>query len=177
MWITGGEIYTGRGARGVRHGIDRRNKPGVHPGDRLPGLPADPGDMAGSSIVTSSEIPSVPVQDLPAEFDAAPSAGAGSGAGAPSAILLDVREADEWQLGHAPGALHIPMIDVPARLDELDYDADIYVVCRQGGRSIEVAKYLAYVGFEVYQVVGGMVAWQQAGRPLSAAGDHEAKIY
>lgn len=81
MWITGGEIYTGRFARGVRHGIiDGRNKPGVHPGDRLPGLPADPGDMAGSSIVTSSEIPSVPVQDLPAEFDAAPSAGAGSGA-------------------------------------------------------------------------------------------------
>ncbi|MCC3316605.1 rhodanese-like domain-containing protein [Nocardia africana] len=127
--------------------------------------------------MTSSEIPSVPVQDLPAEFDAAPSAAAGSGAGAPSAILLDVRETDEWQLGHAPGALHIPMIDVPARLDELDYDADIYVVCRQGGRSIEVAKYLAYVGFEAYQVVGGMVAWQQAGRPLSALGDHEAKIY
>ncbi|WP_232329208.1 rhodanese-like domain-containing protein [Nocardia violaceofusca] len=127
--------------------------------------------------MTSSEIPSVPVQDLPAEFDAAPSAGAGSGAGAPSAILLDVREDDEWQLGHAPAALHIPMIDVPARLDELDYDADIYVVCRQGGRSIEVAKYLAYVGFEVYQVVGGMVAWQQAGRPLIGAGDIEAKIY
>ncbi|WP_372465676.1 rhodanese-like domain-containing protein [Nocardia spumae] len=125
--------------------------------------------------MTSSEIPSVPIQDLPAEFDAVPSAGAGSGA--VSAILLDVREDDEWQLGHAPAARHIPMVDVPARLDELDYDAEIYVVCRQGGRSIEVAKYLAYVGFEVFQVVGGMVAWQQAGRPLHGEGDHEAKIY
>ncbi|AHH14907.1 rhodanese-like domain-containing protein [Nocardia nova SH22a] len=124
--------------------------------------------------MTSSEIPSVPVQDLPAEFDAAPVAGVESGA---AAILLDVREDDEWQLGHAPAALHIPMVDVPARLDELDYDCDVYVVCRQGGRSIEVAKYLAHVGFEVYQVVGGMVAWQQAGRPLHADGDHEAKIY
>ncbi|MEV5647914.1 rhodanese-like domain-containing protein [Nocardia sp. NPDC052254] len=124
--------------------------------------------------MTSSEIPSVPVQDLPAEFDAVPAAGAESGA---AVILLDVREDDEWQLGHAPAALHIPMVDVPARIDELDYDCDIYVVCRQGGRSIEVAKYLAHVGFEVYQVVGGMVAWQQAGRPLRADGDHEAKIY
>lgn len=124
--------------------------------------------------MTSSEIPSVPVPDLPAEFDAAPSAGAESGA---AAILLDVREDDEWQLGHAPAALHIPMVDVPARLDELDYDCDIYIVCRQGGRSIEVAKYLAHVGFEVYQVVGGMVAWQQAGRPLRAEGNREAKIY
>ena len=124
--------------------------------------------------MTSSEIPSVPAADLPAEFDAASSVGAESGA---TAILLDVREGDEWQLGHAPAALHIPMMDVPARLDELDYDCDIYVVCRQGGRSIEVAKYLAHVGFEVYQVVGGMVAWQQAGRPLRGEGNYEAKIY
>ncbi|WP_067870679.1 rhodanese-like domain-containing protein [Nocardia vermiculata] len=125
--------------------------------------------------MTSSEIPSVPVGDLPAEFDAAPPAGTETGT--TPAILLDVREDDEWRLGHAPGARHIPMVDVPARLDELDYDCDIYVVCRQGGRSIEVAKYLEHVGFEVYQVVGGMVAWQQAGRPLCGEGDHDATIY
>ncbi len=174
MWITGVGIFTARFARGVRQVMSGRNRPRVGWGDQLPGLPADPGYMAGSSIVTSPEIPSVPVQDLPAEFDAALAAGATSGA---TAILLDVREDDEWQLGHAPAALHIPMVDVPARIDELDYDRDVYVVCRQGGRSIEVAKYLAHIGFEVYQVVGGMVAWQQAGRPLSAHGDHEAKVY
>ncbi|HLS78598.1 MAG TPA: rhodanese-like domain-containing protein [Nocardia sp.] len=121
--------------------------------------------------MTSSEIPSVPVAEVPGAFDTpAPSAD-------PPAILLDVREDDEWRQGHAPGAIHIPMMDVPARLDELDYDSEIYVICRQGGRSIEVAGYLAHVGFEVVQCDGGMVAWQQAGRPLVAEGDGQAKIY
>nr|WP_198428816.1 rhodanese-like domain-containing protein [Nocardia bovistercoris] len=91
--------------------------------------------------------------------------------------MLDVREDDEWRLGHAPGATHIPMADVPARIDELDYDAALYVVCRQGGRSIEVARYLARVGFDPINVSGGMVAWQQAGRPVVADGGHQAKIY
>ncbi|WP_040793859.1 rhodanese-like domain-containing protein [Nocardia higoensis] len=121
--------------------------------------------------MTSSEIPSVLVAEVPGEFDTP---------GHPQdrrAILLDVREYDEWRLGHAPAAIHIPMVDVPARIDELDYDCEIYVICRQGGRSNEVARYLAYAGFEVVQCVGGMVAWQQAGRPLVAEGDRQAKIY
>ncbi|MGN2634905.1 rhodanese-like domain-containing protein [Nocardia takedensis] len=118
--------------------------------------------------MTSPEIPSVPARDLPAEFDRPRP---------DRAILLDVREDDEWELGHAPGAIHIPMVDVPARLDELDFDAELYVVCRQGGRSLEVARYLAHVGVEVTNVSGGMVAWQQAGRPLTAEGDRQAKIY
>ncbi|MEU8895151.1 rhodanese-like domain-containing protein [Nocardia sp. NPDC048505] len=107
---------------------------------------------------------------MPAEFDNPVREGAGP-------ILLDVREDDEWELGHAPGAIHIPMVDVPARLDELEFDVDLYVVCRQGGRSIEVARYLAHVGFDAIQVSGGMVAWQKHGRPLTGAGDHPAKIY
>ncbi|RBO91744.1 rhodanese-related sulfurtransferase [Nocardia puris] len=86
--------------------------------------------------MTSSEIPSVPVSAVPGEFDdtARPDPA--------RAILLDVREPDEWELGHAPGAVHIPMADVPARAEELDYDAELYVICRQGGRSIEVVRYL-----------------------------------
>jgi rhodanese-related sulfurtransferase len=118
--------------------------------------------------VTSPEIPSVPIDAVPAEFDAA---------GTPQAMLLDVREDDEWRLGHAPGAVHIPMEDIPARIEELDYDAEIYVVCRQGGRSLQIVRYLTHVGFDAVNVLGGMVAWQQAGRPLAADGDHEAKIY
>lgn len=114
--------------------------------------------------MTSPEVPSVPVDEIPAEPGSA-------------AILLDVREDDEWQLGHAPGAVHIPMADVPARVDELDYDREIYVVCRQGGRSIQVVQYLTHVGFDAFHVVGGMVAWQRSGRPLAAEGGDEAKIY
>ncbi|WP_416382194.1 rhodanese-like domain-containing protein [Nocardia higoensis] len=122
----------------------------------------------------SSEIPSAQVAEVPGEFDTpVPS----EHSGGRRAILLDVREEDEWQSGHAPGAVNIPMVDVPARVDELDYDSEIYVICRQGGRSIEVAVYLAHVGFETVQVEGGMVAWQQIGRPLVAEGDRQAKIY
>ena len=52
------------------------------------------------------------------------------------AVIVDVREADEWAAGHAPNAVHIPLSDLPARLGELpDSDDTIPVVCRSGGRS------------------------------------------
>ncbi|WP_063059402.1 rhodanese-like domain-containing protein [Nocardia sienata] len=120
--------------------------------------------------MTSFGVPSVPVEAVPAEFDHPPGEAA-------AAVLLDVREDDEWQLGHAPGAVHIPLADVPARYGELDPDADLYVVCRQGGRSLEAVKFLANVGYEAVNVAGGMVAWQQTGRPLTGEGDEPAKIY
>lgn len=123
--------------------------------------------------MTSPHVPSVPVDAVPSDFDRAEAATA-DGA---RAVLLDVREEDEWQLGHAPGAIHIPMVDVPARVDELEFDVDLYVICRQGGRSLQVVEYLNHIGYEAIQVRGGMVAWQQAGRPLTADGDHQAKIY
>ena len=83
-----------------------------------------------------------------------------------SVLLLDVREDDEWQQGRAPGAVHIPMGDVPARVDELDLDATLYVVCRQGGRSAAVTEYLRSIGIEATNVKDGMVGWQKSGRPL-----------
>ncbi|MFJ4656078.1 rhodanese-like domain-containing protein [Nocardia sp. NPDC088792] len=110
---------------------------------------------------------------MPAEFDAPEPWAADEPA---PAQLLDVREDDEWQLGHAPGAIHIPMTDVPARIEEIDIDAQVYVICRQGGRSIQVVQYLNNVGFEAVNVTGGMVAWQQTGRPLTGDGD-APKIY
>jgi rhodanese-related sulfurtransferase len=83
-----------------------------------------------------------------------------------SVVLLDVREDDEWQRGHAAGAQHIPMGDVPARLEEIDRDATLYVVCHAGGRSARVAQYLARNGYEPRNVSGGMLAWAGAGRAL-----------
>jgi rhodanese-related sulfurtransferase len=83
-----------------------------------------------------------------------------------SAVLLDVREDDEWQRGHAEGAQHIPMGDVPARLAEIDPDAELYVVCHAGGRSSRVAQYLARNGYQPINVSGGMLAWEAAGRPV-----------
>lgn len=83
-----------------------------------------------------------------------------------SVVLLDVREDDEWQRGHAAGAQHIPMGDVPARMAEIDPDATLYVVCHAGGRSMRVAQYLARNGYEPINVAGGMLEWVAAGRPV-----------
>jgi rhodanese-related sulfurtransferase len=83
------------------------------------------------------------------------------------AFLLDVREPDEWAAGHAPSAVHVPMMEIPARLDELPADRDVVVVCRVGGRSAQVVAYLMQQGRpNASNLDGGMFAWQAAGRPV-----------
>ena len=83
-----------------------------------------------------------------------------------SVILLDVREDDEWRRGHAAGARHIPMGEVPARIGEIARDAQLFVICHLGGRSLRVAQYLAQNGYTPINVGGGMQAWADAGRPV-----------
>jgi rhodanese-related sulfurtransferase len=83
------------------------------------------------------------------------------------AYLLDVREDEEWAAGHAPGAHHVPMMQIPARLEEVPQDRDVVVVCRVGGRSAQVVAYLQAAGRDnVINLDGGMVAWARAGRPM-----------
>jgi rhodanese-related sulfurtransferase len=84
----------------------------------------------------------------------------------PQGTLLDVREDYEWEAGHADGAVHIPMDQLPARLGELDPDEDLLVVCRTGGRSARVTSWLVDQGYSAFNVVGGMDAWLEAGRPI-----------
>lgn len=86
------------------------------------------------------------------------------------AVLLDVREQDEWDAGHAPGAVHIPLGELPSRLDELpDTDAGtLAVTCRGGGRSSRAVAWLSQQGFDVANLDGGMKAWQASGKPLVA---------
>jgi rhodanese-related sulfurtransferase len=99
----------------------------------------------------------VGVADVPTSFDE-------------SVVLLDVREDDEWQRGHAPGALHMPMGEVSARIGEIDADATLFVVCHLGGRSLRVAQYLAQNGYTPVNVSGGMQAWADSGRPVVTDG-------
>ncbi|HEY8532397.1 MAG TPA: rhodanese-like domain-containing protein [Micromonospora sp.] len=83
------------------------------------------------------------------------------------AYLLDVREHDEWTAGHAPGAHHLPMTELPARLAEVPTEGDVVVVCRSGGRSARVVAYLIQNGWDnVRHLDGGMQSWFAAGRPL-----------
>ncbi|WP_157362443.1 rhodanese-like domain-containing protein [Haloechinothrix halophila] len=103
----------------------------------------------------AEDVPTASVKDLP-ESDLA---------------LLDVREPDEWQAGHAPEAVHIPLRDIPARMGELtDFpdDKPIYVVCRTGGRSEQATAFLNANGFEAVNVAGGMKSWQTEGRDVVA---------
>ena len=82
------------------------------------------------------------------------------------AVLLDVREDEEWVAGHVEGATHIRMGEVPARLDDLPEADPLYVVCRSGGRSARVAAWLNQNGFDAVNVAGGMGEWEAAGRPM-----------
>lgn len=86
------------------------------------------------------------------------------------AVIIDVREQDEWDAGHAPGAVHIPLGELPSRLDELpDTEAaTVAVTCRGGGRSSRAVAWLTQQGFDVANLVGGMKAWQGAGKQLVA---------
>jgi rhodanese-related sulfurtransferase len=77
--------------------------------------------------------------------------------------LLDVREDWEVRLSPAPSEfLHIPMGEIPARLDALDRAAEVVVLCRVGGRSMQVAQFLERNGFErVVNLQGGILAWSR----------------
>lgn len=79
------------------------------------------------------------------------------------ALLLDVREEHEWQAGHAPEALHMPMSTVPARTAELPEDRTILCICHVGGRSAAVAAALVRAGWDAVNVAGGMEAWAAEG--------------
>lgn len=83
------------------------------------------------------------------------------------AFLLDVREEDEWIAGHAPDAVHMPMMQIPARIGEIPADRDVVVVCRVGGRSAQVVAFLRQNGrARTINLDGGMSDWAAAGRPM-----------
>ena len=101
----------------------------------------------------SFDVPTVTVADLPSD-----------------ALLLDVREPNEWVAGHVDGALHIPMSDLANRLasdsNALTPDAKIVVICKMGGRSAHVTAWLNQQGFQATNLEGGMLAWAGAHRPM-----------
>lgn len=107
----------------------------------------------------SEQAPVVPVAEVPE-----------------GAVLLDVREQDEWDAGHAPGAIHVPLGELPSRLAELPDDAELQVLCRAGGRAARAADWLQANGYDAVVVDGGMGAWQDAGRPVVAEGGQDPRV-
>jgi rhodanese-related sulfurtransferase len=87
---------------------------------------------------------------------------------AQGAALIDVREPDEYEAGHVPGAQHIPLGTVVDRLDEVpQVDGQIYVICAKGGRSHRAAEFYRSKGIDAVNVAGGTTAWIEAGEPVS----------
>jgi rhodanese-related sulfurtransferase len=85
-------------------------------------------------------------------------------------LLLDVREGVEWEQGHAPHAVHIPMSQLSDRVGELPRDRTILCVCHVGARSAVVADALNRAGWRARNVAGGMEAWAAAGYPVVVDG-------
>lgn len=93
------------------------------------------------------------------------------------AVVVDVREDNEWQAGHAPNAIHVPMGSVPENLDALpDTDEAVPVICRSGGRSHRVVQWLVHQGFDVINVDGGMRAWAAAGKAMKSEDGSEPTV-
>ncbi len=78
--------------------------------------------------------------------------------------VIDVREDWEFADGHIPGAVHIPLGSLSARVDEVPADVPVVLVCRSGNRSAEAYRLLSQEGFDnISNMVGGMKDWAAAG--------------
>ncbi len=89
-------------------------------------------------------------------------------------ILLDVRQPAEYRSGHLPGAVFIPLPELPDRLKELDPSKPVVAYCRSGNRSRSAAAFLLTEGFtSVYSLDGGITAWNGQ----VAAGDYREGLY
>jgi rhodanese-related sulfurtransferase len=88
-----------------------------------------------------------------------------------TALLLDVREAAEWQAGHVPGALHLPLSQLAAGavVPAVDPGTRLMVICRSGRRSRAAARLLSQRGCEAVDVIGGTQQWTRHGLPIKDA--------
>ena len=107
------------------------------------------------------------MQPPPSEVEEADVADVAAALPHDDAVLIDVREPWEWHAGHARGARHIPLADLPASLDSLPRSAPVYLICATGRRSHNAAAFLRQSGFaRPINVRGGTEAWRRAGLPI-----------
>jgi rhodanese-related sulfurtransferase len=85
-------------------------------------------------------------------------------------LLVDVREQYEWDTGHAPTAILLPLSELRDRFEELPRDQTLLLVCHSGQRSLTASSMLANAGYHTVNVIGGMSAWHRAGGPMVAEG-------
>jgi rhodanese-related sulfurtransferase len=112
---------------------------------------------AAAPVVAQSSTASLPAEISVAEAAAKRDAGA---------FILDVRQPEEWNEAHVPGATLIPLDQLEARLNEVPKDKEVVVICRSGNRSKPGRDALKAAGFTlVTSVTGGLNEWKAAGLP------------
>lgn len=84
-------------------------------------------------------------------------------------FVLDVRQPDEFNSGHIPGAKLIPLTELGRYLNELPKDREILCVCHSGARSSAATRKLTDLGFTAMNLEGGIVGWMSAGYPVQRA--------
>jgi len=95
------------------------------------------------------------------------------------AVILDVREADEFRDVRVPGSLFVPMSQLDARLADIPKDRPLLVLCAAGSRSQQVTGFLLQNGWEdVGNIAGGITAWERMGLEVSkgAVADGEGQL-
>lgn len=84
------------------------------------------------------------------------------------AVIVDVREPDEWRQGHIPGAVHIPLGQLGMHAGRFDRSQELIMVCRSGNRSAAAVGALTQAGYEqVSNLQGGMIAWNFRRLPVA----------
>ena len=89
--------------------------------------------------------------------------------------VLDVREPIEWEHGHIRGAVHVPLMELPNRREEIP-EGHVLVVCKVGGRSAQATAYLQRNGHDAVNLDGGMLDWAAAGRPMVSETDGPPQV-
>jgi rhodanese-related sulfurtransferase len=125
--------------------------------------PAPAAAPAAAAPATAVNAPAA--APLPAEISVAEAAAKRD----EGAFILDVRQPDEWNQVHIPGATLIPLDQLEARMNEVPKDQEIVVVCRSGNRSAQGRDILKSAGYtQVTSMAGGMNQWSAAGLPTAS---------
>ena len=91
------------------------------------------------------------------------------------AQLVDVRADHEWEAGHLPGAVHIPLDQLSQRAAEIDKDRPVILYCRGGNRSAMATTALAEAGYDAAKLSEGAVGWEEEELPFEPEGGYVAE--
>jgi rhodanese-related sulfurtransferase len=91
------------------------------------------------------------------------------------AQLIDVRADHEWEAGHLPGATHVALPELPARVEEIDKGKPVILYCRGGNRSSMATIALAEAGYDAAKLAEGATGWEEEGLPFEPEGGYVAE--